>query len=138
MPSAFLRLSQSLQYFGQVMPAATLPAALSAFQSTPQARSRATMACRPVLGFAAVVAAGVVVVVVVAAGFAVVFAAGVVVVVAAGVAAAGVAAGVAVSVVRARHSFWKSRYFLPSVCFAAFMVFHSSAQAFMRLPPVWA
>src|SRR4051794_13842144 len=118
-PSAFLRLSQSLQYFGQVIPAATLPAALSAFQSTPQARSRATMACRPALTGLAAAAAG--------------FAAGVVAAgVVAGVAAAGVAAGVAVSVVRARHSFWKSRYFLPSVCFAAFMVFHSSAQAFMR------
>ena len=47
MPSAFLRLLHSLQYFGQVMPCGIFPAALSAFQSVPQARSRATMASRP-------------------------------------------------------------------------------------------
>src|SRR5262245_16295509 len=37
-PAAFLRLLHSLQYFGQVIPAGTFPAALSAFQSAPQAR----------------------------------------------------------------------------------------------------
>ncbi len=50
MPIAFLRLLQSLQYFGQVIPAGTFPAALSAFQSLPQARSRAYSACRPSAG----------------------------------------------------------------------------------------
>src|SRR6202034_947358 len=51
-PSAFLRLSHSLQYCGHFIPAGIFPAALSAFQSAPQARSRATMAWRPEDGFA--------------------------------------------------------------------------------------
>ena len=51
MPAAFLRLLHSLQYFGQVIPVGTLFAALSAFQSAPQARSRAYSACRPSVGF---------------------------------------------------------------------------------------
>ena len=56
-PAAFLRLLHSLQYFGQVIPAGTFPAALSAFQSAPQARSRAYSACLPSAGFLAVVGA---------------------------------------------------------------------------------
>src|SRR5215831_3441482 len=74
-PAAFLRLSHSLQYFGQVIPAGTFPAAFSAFQSAPQARSRACSASLGSAGFLAVVfgaavgAAGTVVVVA-AAGFA--------------------------------------------------------------------
>ena len=50
-PAAFLRLSHSLQYFGQVIPAGIFPAAFSAFQSAAQARSRAYSACRPSAGF---------------------------------------------------------------------------------------
>src|SRR5215467_12181769 len=50
-PAAFLRLSHSLQYFGQVIPAGTFPAAFSAFQSAPQARSRACSACWGSAGF---------------------------------------------------------------------------------------
>ena len=58
MPAAFLRLLHSLQYFGQVIPAGTLFAALSAFQSAPQARSRAYSACLPSVGFLAAAGAG--------------------------------------------------------------------------------
>src|ERR1700674_4548546 len=53
MPSAFLRLSHSLQYFGPVIPCGIFPAALSAFQSLPHARSRATSAARPPVGLVA-------------------------------------------------------------------------------------
>jgi hypothetical protein len=42
----------SLQYFGHFIPAGILPAALSAFQSWPQARSRAYSAWRPSAGLA--------------------------------------------------------------------------------------
>ena len=58
MPAAFLRLLHSLQYFGQVIPAGTLFAALSAFQSAPQARSRAYSACLPSVGFLVAAGAG--------------------------------------------------------------------------------
>ena len=62
-PAAFLRLSQALQYCGHFMPAGTLPAALSAFHSAPQALIRLTSPALPpdgaaAAGFAAGVAAG--------------------------------------------------------------------------------
>src|SRR5262249_20916597 len=50
-PAAFLRLSHSLQYCGQVIPDGTFPAAFSAFHSAPQARSRAYSACLGSAGF---------------------------------------------------------------------------------------
>src|SRR5262249_61763698 len=74
-PAAFLRLSHSLQYCGQVIPDGTFPAAFSAFHSAPQARSRAYSACLGSAGFfsadfGAAAGAGVVVVAGGVAGFA--------------------------------------------------------------------
>jgi hypothetical protein len=66
-PAAFLRLSHSLQYCGQVMPAGTFPAAFWDFHSAPHARSRAYSAC---LGSAGFFVAGFAAVVVAAVGFA--------------------------------------------------------------------
>src|SRR4029077_14687423 len=103
MPAAFLRLSQSLQYCGQVIPACTFPAAFSAFHSLPQARSRAYSACLGSAGFFA-------------AGFGA--AAGVAVVVAAGVAAS------------ALHFATKSFSVIFAASFAALLARHSSWQAF--------
>src|ERR1019366_5800856 len=54
-------LSHSLQYCGHFIPAGTLPAALSAFQSWPQARSRAYSAWRPSFGLLAVAGLAIVV-----------------------------------------------------------------------------
>jgi hypothetical protein len=49
-----LRLSHSLQYCGHFIPGGRVPAAFAAFQSAPQARSRAIIAARPpVAGFSA-------------------------------------------------------------------------------------
>ena len=104
MPAAFLRLSQSLQYCGQVIPACTFPAALSAFHSLPQARSRAYSACLGSAGF-------------LAAGFGA----------AAGAAVVVVAAGVAASVL---HFATKSFSVIFAASFAALFARHSSWQAF--------
>src|SRR6516165_9775439 len=114
MPCAFLRASHSCQYCGHFIPAWILPAALSAFHSAPQARSRAIMAWRPgepVTGFAAP-AAG--------AGAAVAGAAG------AGAAPTGAAAP-------DMHCLVKSRYFMPPVWFAAFIWSHWAAHFFKVL-----
>src|SRR5204863_9920345 len=91
------------------------PAALSAFHSAPQARSRATIAWRPVFPVAVVApapGAG--------AGAAVVGTDG------AGAAPTGAAPP-------AMHCLLKSRYFIPPVCFAAFILSHSAAHSFMVL-----
>ena len=104
MPAAFLRLSQSLQYCGQVIPACTFPAALSAFHSLPQARSRAYSACLGSAGF-------------LAAGFGATAGAAVVV----------VAAGVAASVL---HFATKSFSVIFAASFAALFARHSSWQAY--------
>src|SRR6516225_8138763 len=111
MPCAFLRASHSCQYCGHFIPAWILPAALSAFHSAPQARSRAIMAWRPgepVTGFAA------------GAGAAVAGAAG------AGAAPTGAAAP-------DMHCLVKSRYFMPPVWFAAFIWSHWAAHSFKVL-----
>ena len=110
MPAAFLRLLHSLQYFGQVIPAGTLFAALSAFQSAPQARSRAYSACRPSVGF--LVAAG--------AGFA------------AAVGATGVVAGAAAAGFGASALHFATYAFsvILAASFAALLALHSSSQAF--------
>ncbi|MFL6802835.1 MAG: hypothetical protein ACJ8FM_02525, partial [Xanthobacteraceae bacterium] len=100
--------------FGQVIPAVICPAALAALHSAPHARSRAIMASRPPPGVAF---AG--------AGRGICAGAG------RGAGAAGEAVGAAAD--RAKHSFWKARYAFPEVWFAAFIAFHSSAQAFMRV-----
>jgi hypothetical protein len=110
-PAAFLRLLHSLQYFGQVVPAGTFPAALSAFQSAPQARSRAYSACRPSAGF--FVAAGAVLAVVAGAA-----GAGVVVVAAAGCS------------VPALHLATYAFSVILAASFAALFALHSSWQAF--------
>src|SRR6476660_6492478 len=100
MPCAFLRLSQSLQYCGHFIPAWIFPAALSAFHSAPQARSRAIMAWRPAEP--------------VGAGFAVVAGAGAGVVAGDGAAVAGAAVvGADGTAVPAMHCLLKSRYFMP-------------------------
>jgi hypothetical protein len=53
-------LSHSLQYCGHFIPGGLVPAAFAAFQSAPQARSRAIIAARPPVAgfFSAVAAAG--------------------------------------------------------------------------------
>src|SRR6476660_7110164 len=103
-PAAFLRLSHSLQYCGQVIPACTFPAAFSVFHSLPQARSRAYSACLGSAGF-----------------FATAFGA------AAGAAVVVVAAGVAASVL---HFATKSFSVIFAASFAALLARHSSWQAF--------
>ena len=108
-PAAFFRLSHSLQYFGQVIPAGTLPAALSAFQSAAQARSRAYSACRPSVGF--LVAAGAIFVVAVGA---------------AGAAAGAAAAGFSAS---ALHLATYAFSVILAASFAALLALHSSSQA---------
>src|SRR5215469_2145534 len=116
-PCAFFRASHSCQNCGHFIPGWIFPAALSAFHSAPQARSRAIMAWRPdepVAGFApaAAPAAG--------AGAAVAGAAG------AGAAPTGAAPPV-------MHCLVKSRYFIPPVWFAAFILSHSAAHSFRVL-----
>jgi hypothetical protein len=106
-----LRLLHSLQYFGQVIPAGTFPAALSAFQSAPQARSRAYSACLPSAGFLAVAGA--------IFGAGATGATGAVVVVA--------AAGLSVS---ALHFAIYAFSVILAASFAALFALHSSAQAF--------
>src|SRR6478752_632232 len=103
-PAAFLRLSHSLQYCGQVIPACTFPAAFSAFHSLPQARSRAYSACLGSAGFFATAFGG-----------------------AAGAAVVVVAAGVAASVL---HFATKSFSVIFAASFAALLARHSSWQAF--------
>src|SRR6476646_10359791 len=103
-PAAFLRLSHSLQYCGQVIPACTFPAAFSAFHSLPQARSRAYSACLGSAGFFATAFGG-----------------------AAGAAVVVVAAGVATS---ALHFATKSFSVILAASFAALLARHSSWQAF--------
>src|SRR5215467_14232276 len=103
-PAAFLRLSHSLQYCGQVIPDGTFPAAFSAFHSAPQARSRAYSACLGSAGF-----------------FAADFGA------AAGAAVVVVAAGVAAS---ALHFATKSFSVIFAASLAALFARHSSWQAF--------
>src|SRR5215470_12565200 len=115
MPCAFLRLSHSLQYCGHFIPAGIRPAALSDFQSAPQARSRATMAWRaadPVAGLAAVVGAGAA---------------------EAGAEAGAGAVAVGAAVPPDMHCLVKSRYFIVPVWFAAFILSHSAAHSFMVL-----
>lgn len=109
MPAAFLRLLHSLQYFGQVIPAGTLFAALSAFQSAPQARSRAYSACRPSVGF-----------LVAGAGFA------------AAVGATGVVAGAAAAGFAASPLHFPTYAFsvILAASFAVLLALHSSSQAF--------
>jgi len=106
-----LRLLHSLQYFGQVIPAGTFPAALSAFQSAPQARSRAYSACLPSAGFLAVAGA--------------IFAAG-------AVAGAGAVVVVAVAglATSALHFATYAFSVILAASFAALLALHSSAQAF--------
>jgi hypothetical protein len=110
-PAAFFRLLHSLQYFGQVIPAGTFPAALSAFQSAPQARSRAYSACRPSAGLFVV--------------------AGAVLAVAAGATGAGVgvvaAAGFSAP---ALHLATYAFSVILAASFAALFALHSSSQAF--------
>ena len=113
-PSAFLRLSHSLQYCGHFIPGGRVPAAFAAFQSAPHARSRAIIAARPpVAGFAgfagSVVAAG--------AGIGFDSAFGGASAFGGGVSAAGASPPV-------MHCLLKSRYFMPLGWFAAFMSFH--------------
>jgi hypothetical protein len=105
-PAAFLRLSQSLQYVGQVIPAGTFPPAFAAFQSAAQDRSRACSASCGSAGFFAVVAA--------------VFGA------ATGAAVVVVAAGFAASVL---HFATKSFSVILAASFAALFARHSSWQA---------
>jgi hypothetical protein len=109
MPAAFLRLLHSLQYLGQVIPAGTLFAALSAFQSAPQARSRAYSACRPSVGF-----------LVAGAGFA------------AAVGATGVVAGAAAAGFAASPLHFPTYAFsvILAASFAVLLALHSSSQAF--------
>src|SRR5215469_3851941 len=115
-PCAFFRASHSCQNCGHFIPGWIFPAALSAFHSAPQARSRAIMAWRPdepVAGFAPAAGAGAAV---------------------AGAAGAGAApTGAAPPVM---HCLVKSRYFIPPVWFAAFILSHSAAHSFMVL--AWA
>src|SRR5215472_9830955 len=112
-PCAFFRASHSCQNCGHFIPAGIFPAALSAFHSAPQARSRAIMAWRPVFPAGVVVAAP-------APGAAVVGVEG------AGAAPTGAAPP-------DMHCLVKSRYFMVPVWFAAFILSHSAAHSFMVL-----
>jgi hypothetical protein len=109
-PAAFLRLSHSLQYFGQVIPVGNLPAALSAFQSVAQARSRAYSACRPSVDFLG--------------------AAGAIFVVAAGAVGAVVGAAAAGFAASALHFATYALSVILAASFAVLLALHSSSQAF--------
>src|ERR1700692_3192883 len=103
MPSAFLRLSHSLQNCGHFIPAGTRFCAFISFHSAPQARSRAYIAWRPPVGLVC--------------GFAGV---------AGGVAVLGPESP-------DMHCLLKSRYFIPLVFLSVFSCCHSAAHSFMVL-----